>query len=199
MQPDAIAFDAFGTLFDLEALREPLGDDAFEAFVSRLVPWTWHLTASGVWSPLPEIAAHAGGEEAAERLTSLPAFPDVRPGLDALAGRPPLAILSNGTQDGARTLVENAGLAGRFEHILTADQVERYKPAPEVYGMAPRAFQTRADRVLMVSSNEWDIAGASFAGLLTAWLGRGREPSWVLGVEPDLVLDSLTDLAPALA
>jgi 2-haloacid dehalogenase len=197
MQPDAIAFDAFGTLFDLEALRGPLGDDAFEAFVSRLVPWTWHLTASGVWSPLPEIAAHAGGREAAERLTDLPAFPDVRPGLDALAGRR-LAVLSNGTQEGARALVENAGLADRFEHVLTADQVERYKPAPEVYGMAPRAFQTRADRVLMVSSNEWDIAGASFAGLLTAWLGRGREPSWVMGCEPDLVLGSLTELAAAL-
>jgi 2-haloacid dehalogenase len=198
MQPDAIAFDAFGTLFDLEALREPLGDDAFERFASRLVPWTWLVTAAGVFSPLPDIASQAGGKEAAERLTSLPAFPDVPPGLDALAGRYRLAVLSNGTQEGARALVDNAGLADRFEHILTADQVERYKPAPELYGMAPRAFQTRTDRVLMVSSNEWDIAGASFAGLPTAWLGRGREPSWVLGVEADLVVDSLPELAAAL-
>src|SRR3954449_170879 len=105
MQPDAIAFDAFGTLFDLEALREPLGDDAFEQFAARLVPWTWHLTASGVWSTLPEIATHAGGHEAAERLTRLPAFPDVRAGLDALDGRG-LAVLSNGTQDGVRALVD---------------------------------------------------------------------------------------------
>src|SRR3954451_20245784 len=198
MQPDAIAFDAFGTLFDLEALREPLGDELFEDFAKRLVPWTWHATAAGVYSPLPEIARMAGGDEAAERLSALPAFADVRPGLDALGGRRPLAILSNGTQEGARALVANAELSDRFEHILTADQVERFKPAPELYGMAPRAFQTRADRVLMVSSNEWDIAGASFAGLLTAWLGRGREPSWVMGCEPDLVLGSLTDLAAAL-
>src|SRR4051812_25605929 len=198
MQPDAIAFDAFGTLFDLEALREPLGDAAFERFAARLVPWTWLVTAAGVFSPLPEIAARAGGKEAAERLTSLPAFPDVRPGLDALGERRPLAVLSNGTQEGARALVDNAGLTEHFEHVLTADQVERYKPAPEVYGMAARAFQTRADRVLMVSSNEWDIAGASFAGLLTAWLGRGRTPSWVLGVEADLVLGSLPELAAAL-
>ena len=197
MQPDAIAFDAFGTLFDLEHLRGLLGDAGFERFAARLVPWTWHVTAAGVWSPLPEIAAQAGGREAADLLKELPAFPDVRPGLDALAGRR-LAILSNGTQEGARALVENAGFGAMFEHLLTADQVERYKPAPEVYAMAPRAFQTRADRVLMVSSNEWDIAGAAFAGLLTAWLGRGREPSWVLGAEPDLVLGSLTELAPAL-
>jgi 2-haloacid dehalogenase len=204
MQPDAIAFDAFGTLFDLEALREPLGDEAFEAFAARLVPWTWHLTASGTYTPLPEvarIAAQAAGADdpaaVAARLSELPAFPDVRAGLDALPGRR-LAVLSNGTREGAAALVSRAGLAEYFEHLLTADQVERYKPARELYALAPRTFRTRADRVLMVSSNEWDVAGASQAGLLTAWLGRGREPSWVLGIEPDLVLGSLPDLAAAL-
>jgi 2-haloacid dehalogenase len=204
MQPDAIAFDAFGTLFDLEALREPLGDELFEGLASRLVPWTWHLTAAGTYTPLPEVAraaAEAAGAPdplaVAERLRELPAFPDVRPGLDALAGRR-LAVLSNGTREGAAALVSQAGLAEYFEHLLTADQVERYKPARELYALAPRAFRTRADRVLMVSSNEWDVAGASQAGLLTAWLGRGREPSWVLGVEPDLVLGSLTELAAEL-
>jgi FMN phosphatase YigB (HAD superfamily) len=50
--------------------------------------------------------------------------------------------------------------------------------------------------VLLVSSNEWDVTGAASSGLRTAWLGRGRDPSWVLGVEPDLVVDSLADLAP---
>lgn len=197
MQVDAIAFDAFGTLFDLEALRGPLGDEAFERFAGRLVPWTWHATAAGVWSPLPDIARQAGGAEAADGLARLPAFPDVRPGLDALAGRP-LAILSNGTREGATALVRSAGLEDRFEHLLTADQVERYKPSPELYALAPRAFQTRADRVLMVTSNEWDVAGASWAGLRTAWLGRGREPSWVLGAEPDLTLGALPELAAAL-
>jgi FMN phosphatase YigB (HAD superfamily) len=67
-----------------------------------------------------------------------------------------------------------------------------------MYAMAPRAFRTRADRVLLVSSNEWDITGGACAGLRTAWLGRGREPSWVLGVEADIVVHSLPDLAGAL-
>src|SRR5215203_4575679 len=104
MQPDAIAFDAFGTLFDLEALREPLGDEIFEEFVARLVPWTWHVTAAGAFSPLPEIArvaALAAGASETQanalpgRLATLPPFSDVEAGLDALAGRR-LAVLSNG-------------------------------------------------------------------------------------------------------
>jgi 2-haloacid dehalogenase len=196
---DAIAFDAFGTLFDLESLRDPLGDEVFEAFAARLVPWTWHATAAGAFRPLPEIAALAltaagGPEEAAARLTELPPFPDVRQGLEALSGRR-LAVLSNGTQAGIRALVENAGIAERFEHLLAADQARAYKPARELYALAPRAFGVAADRVLLVSSNEWDIAGAAQYGLRTAWLARGREPAWVLGIEPDRLIETLSDLA----
>jgi 2-haloalkanoic acid dehalogenase type II len=178
----------------------------YDGFVARLVPWTWHATAAGTFSPLPEIArvamiaagaAPGEAEGLVARLTGLPAFPDVVPGLDALAGRR-LAVLSNGTGDGVRALVENAGIADRFEHLLCADQAGNYKPSRDLYACAPRAFRTRADRVLLVSGNEWDVTGAAHFGLRTAWLGRGREPSWVLGVEPDLVLDSLPDLAAAL-
>jgi 2-haloacid dehalogenase len=206
MQPDAIAFDAYGTLFDLESLREPMGDEVFDGFVARLVPWTWHVSAAGVFLPLNEIAlaaviaagAPAGEAEAlVAGLGELPPFPDVQPGLRALAGRS-LAVLSNGSGDGIRALVDRAGLGDCFEHLLGANYSDCYKPARDLYALAPRAFRTRADRVLMVSSNEWDIAGAAEFGMLTAWLGRGREPSWVLGVQPDLVLGELTELASRL-
>src|SRR5436305_4627725 len=128
MRADAIAFDAFGTLFDLEALREPFGDEVFERFAARLVPWTWHTTAAGAFRPLPDIAA-AAAEAAgaadpsvvADALERLPLFPDVIPGLDALRGLR-LAILSNGTSDGIRVLAENAALEARFGNLPHASQ-----------------------------------------------------------------------------
>ena len=193
MDADAIVFDAFGTLFDLEALREPLGDDRFETFVARLVPWTWHVTAGGEFEPLPSIAHMAAGIDVADRLQALPAFPDVRDCLDALAGAR-LGVLSNGTGDGIRALVRNAGLEAHFEHLLAADQARAYKPSPALYALAPQAFDLPRERVLLVSSNEWDIAGAKRFGLRTAWLARGKQPSWVLGIEADLVVDSLREL-----
>jgi 2-haloacid dehalogenase len=199
---DGIAFDAFGTLFDLESLREPLGDRGFEQFSARLIPWMWHSSASQRFMPMPELAKlaleAAGADPAlAERLTSLPPFPDVEPGLDALRGTP-LAVLSNGTREGLEELVVNASLGGCFDHLLAADQVERFKPAPEIYALAPRAFHTSADRVLLVSSNEWDVTGAAAAGMRTAWVARGREPDWVLGTDADVVLGDLTELAAAV-
>jgi 2-haloacid dehalogenase len=187
LRPDGIAFDAFGTLFDLGDLRQ--------RFAEWVLPWTWHLSASGDFRPLPEIAAAAGMDP--ERLKSLPAYPGVAEGLDALRGTP-LAVLSNGTRSGVEALVANAGLSDRFDHLLAADQVRRYKPAPEIYALAPRAFGTEPGRVLLVSGNEWDISGAAQFGLRTAWVARGREPDWVFDTRPDLVVQEITDLAGAL-
>jgi 2-haloacid dehalogenase len=185
MEPGGIAFDAFGTLFDLGDLEAP--------FKQKVVPWTWHAAASEEFRPLPEIVRAAGIDP--ERVTSLPAFPDVAEDLDALRGTP-LAVLSNGTLDGITALVENAGLGERFDHLLAADQVSRYKPAPEIYALAASALGGGdPGRVLLVSGNEWDVAGAAQAGLGTAWLARGREPSWLFGIEPDLVVQRIADLA----
>jgi HAD superfamily hydrolase (TIGR01509 family) len=184
MDIDGIAFDAFGTLFDLGELEE--------RFKSVVVPWTWHVTASGRFQPLPKIAEAAGIDP--EPLKSLPAYDGVAEGLNTLRGTP-LAVLSNGTLEGVTALTENAGLRARFQHLLAADQVERYKPAPEIYALAADAFGCEPGRVLLVSGNEWDVTGAARFGLRTAWLARDREPSWVLGVEPDLVVQRIADLA----
>lgn len=203
MELDGIAFDAFGTLFDLNALRPRLGDARFEEFAERLVPSTWHLTAAGRYEDFPEVAklalASAGADEdAAAQLSELPAFADVAEGLRELRNVAPLAVLSNGTSDGVEALVANAGLGDCFEHLLAADRAKRFKPAPEVYALAPEAFGADADRILLVSGNEWDVAGAAWAGLRTGWIARGRSHTPFLGVEPDLVAEDIAELARTL-
>ena len=187
MEVDGIAFDAFGTLFDLGELER--------TFKSTVVPWTWHATASGGFRPLPDIVEAAGIDP--ERVKSLPPYEDVAAGLDALRGTP-LAVLSNGTREGVTALVANAGLADRFDHLLAADQVEVYKPSPALYGLAPLAFGCAPARVMLVSGNEWDIAGAAQAGLRTAWLARGHEPEWMLGIEANHVIQTIPELADLL-
>src|SRR4051812_30253529 len=150
-----IAFDAFGTLFDLEWLREPAGDELYDAFYARLQPWTWLATAAEAYLPLPELAEQAFRSAAEEtgvdvdagalagELTQLPLFPEARAALGLLAEER-LAVLSNGTVDGLERLLSNAGIRDTFEHVLAADSVGRYKPAPEVYALAPRAFAVPA-------------------------------------------------------
>lgn len=211
-----IAFDAFGTLFDIEGLRPrleqklgPRGEAVFSGFSARLAPWMWHATAAGRYRPLPELAAsallaaareedvelsEAGAGELAEGLTELPAFPDAPAALAELAGEVPLAVLSNGTSESVQALVSGAGLAECFDHLLAVEAVGRFKPAPEVYAMAAEAFDARPGNVLLVSSNDWDVAGARQAGLVGAWVSRGRPKVPFLGLEPDLVARDLAEL-----
>lgn len=222
MQLDGIAFDAFGTLFDLNALRTRTrqaasheGDELFAAFTTRLIPWTWHVTASGDYEPLPELAAkavQAAAREAGfklersradwivEGMRELPVFGDVRRGLDRLRELgAPLAVLSNGTADGVRAIVDHNDLGGVFQHQLVADSVGRFKPAREVYALATAAFRAPPERVMLVSGHEWDVAGAGRAGLRTAWLARGERFTPTLDEHPDLQAADLPDLAAQLA
>jgi 2-haloacid dehalogenase len=214
---DGIAFDAFGTLFDLSALRTRTrqaasheGDELFASLKDRLIPWTWHLTASGGYTPFPELASlavQAAGREAGLRLErsrcdwivegmkELPMFDDVKRGLDRLRqARIPLAVLTNGTTEGIEALVAHNGLEGVFDHLLVADSVKRYKPAPEVYGLATAAFGAPADRVMLVTGHEWDVAGAARAGLRTGWLARGERFTPVLGQDADVEAPDLPGL-----
>jgi len=217
-----IAFDAFGTLFDLSALRTRTrqaagheGDELFAAFKERLIPWTWHITASGDYEPFPELAAEAvqaaayeaglrlelaRAEWVVEGLKELPAFDDVRPGLEQLKqARIPLAVLSNGTAEGVDALIEHNDLQGVFDHALVADSVRRFKPAREVYALAVDAFGVPADRVMLVSGHEWDVAGASRAGLRTGWLARGEKFTTVLGERADVEAEDMRELGARLS
>jgi 2-haloacid dehalogenase len=107
-------------------------------------------------------------------------------------------VLSNGTREGLEALVGAAGLGERFDHLLAADHVGRFKPAPDVYALATRAFGAESNGdVLLVSAHEWDAAGARAAGLRTALVAR--EGAGFLGHEPDIVVDTLAALPEALA
>lgn len=214
-----LAFDAFGTLFDLSALRPRVhaaatayGDAVFEGVIARLVPWSWHASVAGQYRPFPEVARAAlraaaqeagatltehGAAEVVRGLETLPLYPDAAQALAELAATP-LAILSNGTAAGLGALVAQAGLAGRFDHLLSVEAVRRFKPAPEAYHLAPAAFGAPAERILLVSGNEWDVAGARQAGLRTAWLARGRRSAPVFGLAAEIVVDDLTALPAAI-
>ena len=176
------------------------------------MPYTWHLTASGRYRPLPEVAAaafiaaareagaevdEAGAHDLASNLAALPPYPEVAESLERLGDRR-LAVLSNGTADGVRALVERAGLGSHFEHLLSVDEVERFKPAPEAYGLAPRAFAAPAAEVVLVSAHEWDLAGAQAAGLKGALVARETAPTSFLGQEAEVVVGDLRELPSAL-
>ncbi len=129
----------------------------------------------------------------------LTAFPDVKPGLEALKQKGVrLAILSNGEPRMLRAAVQSAGIAGLLDAIISAEEVKTFKPAPPVYQLVATHLKVATTNVGFVSSNNWDINGAGAAGLSTFWIQRNAaEPQEELGFPAGRTVRALTAL-PAL-
>ena len=162
-----VAFDSLGTLFDLGDLEERM---------PRVLHHALSLTVAGEWAPLDELAA-ALDPELAEGLSLLDAYDDARPALGWVREAGGDAwVLTNGGRATTEGLLERSGLADVVAEIRSVEEVERYKPHPDVYGLLP------ADATL-VAAHAWDVAGAAHAGLRAVWVDRLEQP-WPLPGKP---------------
>ncbi|CAB3654292.1 (S)-2-haloacid dehalogenase [Paraburkholderia rhynchosiae] len=110
-------------------------------------------------------------------------------------GSPPgLAILSNGNPQMLDVAVKSAGMSGLFDHVLSVDAVRAYKPAPAAYALGTQAFDAQPREIVFVSSNGWDVAGATWFGFTTFWLNRQNAPLEELGVTPHGTGAGMSDL-----
>ncbi len=205
--PSIIVFDVIETLLDLSAL-DPLFEQAFgdgrvrkdwfaqllqNALVSTLLG-QYHAFDKLAKAALEMTAAKNGVTLSAEQRTpildalkAVPAHTDVAPNLERLnAAGLRLAALTNSTARSAKAQLKHAGLSDYFEAILSVDQVERFKPAPEPYRMAAKELGGKASDLRLVTAHAWDIAGAVQAGWATALVKRPGQAVNPLGPKPDI-------------
>ena len=126
------------------------------------------------------------------------AFNDVAPALAALSRRYSLAILSNASPKMLKVAVEFNALQDYFTQIISASEVNIFKPNFRVYQWAAQKLHLEPINVGLVSGNAWDVTGAKAFGLWAAWLNRTGAPWDDLGFEPDATLSSLMELPPLL-
>jgi 2-haloacid dehalogenase len=89
-------------------------------------------------------------------------------------------------------------MAHFFEHIFSVDALQMYKPRPEVYQHAVASLGIPKEAIGFVSSNYWDIAGATSFGFRTYWLNRSATVADELSITPAAVLSNLAELPRAL-
>ena len=122
----------------------------------------------------------------------LSAFPENREVLQALRTRGvSTGILSNGDPDMLGIALRSAGLDGLIDHVISADAVRQYKVAPAVYALGEQATGVPRGRILFVSSNAWDAAGAAWFGFRTLWINRNQLPFEQLDIQPSVTASSL--------
>ena len=135
-----------------------------------------------------------------ESYLSLAAFPDVKPGLEALRKQGvKLAILSNGEPRMLEAAAKSAGIHGLLDKIMSVEEVKIFKVSPRVYNLGPERMNVSNAELGFISANSWDINGAASAGLITFWIQRSAaETPEELGFQADRVVKAITDLAPLL-
>ncbi|MGG1311506.1 HAD-IA family hydrolase [Cohnella laeviribosi] len=118
-------------------------------------------------------------------------FSDVQEGLQNLAGYRK-AILSDGTRKMLLNALENSGFDNDFVSVIRSEDARSYKPSPAVYQLAAEKLNCAKEKILFVSSNAWDIAGAARFGYATCWIQRSPHLE-ELHVLPNYTIKELTN------
>ncbi|GLU31654.1 haloacid dehalogenase type II [Trinickia caryophylli] len=211
-RPRAIVFDAYGTLFDVHAVIAAAeqrftgyGEALSQLWRAKQIEYTqlrtlaapdgshyrpfWDITLDALRHACARLGLpldDATQKRLMDEYACLSAYPDVLPALDQLRTHlgpdVGLGILSNGNPHMLDVAIKSAGMADRFDAVLSVDTVRAYKPSPRAYALGPQAFGCDARAIVFVSSNGWDVAGAGWFGYTTFWLNRAHAPAEELGI-----------------
>lgn len=218
----AVAFDAYGTLFDVYSVGATAdrffpgrGETLAHLWRDKQIEYTrlrtlcdkyvsfWQVTEDALTFACLRLNLTVTPPQRAELLDQyrrLKAYDENSGALKRLnAMGLPLAILSNGDPEMLADAVSAAGLGSHFDHLLSVDSVQRFKTAPEAYQLGPDALGFRPEEILFASSNGWDIAGATWFGYTTFWVNRTAQPMEQLGVRAHAEGRSLDDLVKFVA
>lgn len=217
----AVAFDAFPILDPrpVFALAEELfpgrGKELSQAWQTTQFEYTWLRTIADhyadFWQLTEDALVFAARKlqlalspDKRSRLMraylELKAWPDVPDALKALkASGLRLAFLSNFSQQMLEAGMKNSGLEGVFEHLLSTDAVQRFKPSPRAYQMALDAFGLKRESIVFAAFAGWDAVGAKWFGFPTVWVNRLNLPPEQLSATPDAVCPDLSGLVSFVA
>jgi len=223
---DVLTFDCYGTLIDWESgliagFTDALGqghdpDELLERYArheAEAEAGPYRRYRSILAQSLRAVANELGlavGDEAVERFSGSvaewPPFPDSSGALRRLASRFRLGVLTNCDDD--LFAASNDRLDVSFDWVVTAQQVEAYKPDEANFrALLERlaADGVKRDRVLHVAQSLYhDHVPAQRLGLRTVWIDRrhgrpGTGATPAAEIRPDARFASMAELAAAAA
>ncbi|QWE28702.1 haloacid dehalogenase type II [Polynucleobacter sp. AM-7D1] len=217
-----IAFDAYGTLFDVYSMGE-LAESLFpgngQAFAlmwrdrqieyTRLVTMSdpnpsgskhylpfWELTVRSLHYVCKRMNLNLTSENEKrlmDQYAKLTGFEDSLSVLKTIKGKGmSTAILSNGSREMLATVVKSNGLMSYLDQVITVEDIRLFKTAPQSYELLLKAFPVKKEEVLFVSSNAWDALGAKWFGFDVFWVNRLGHPFEEIGEKPNYEGNSLS-------
>ncbi|SIS45886.1 haloacid dehalogenase type II [Salimicrobium salexigens] len=211
----AFVFDAYGTLFDVHSVKEECnkwfpekGDAISTTWREKQLNYFFLRQLMERYEPFDQItreslkyACKANGaqltEESEQALMeaylNLELFEEVGEILSQLNDKR-LVVFSNGSPGMIDPLVGRSDISGNIDEVLSADGIKQYKPVPAAYYYAQQELELEKEEILFMSSNPWDITGASSYGFHTAWINRKGLQREEFDIQPEVEYDDLKGL-----
>ena len=208
---EAVVFDLDGVLLD----TEEVWDEVREA-ITRERGGRWHERAqadmmgmsSTEWSHyMHERLGLAEAPEELNRLVvermqaryreRLPVIDGAVEAVKRIAARWQLGLASSSNRPLIDAALDGMGVSGLFRATVSSEEVERGKPAPDVYLEAARRLGVEPGNAIAIEDSGNGISSARAAGMSVVAVPNPHfpPPEDVLG-EAELVLESLAELTP---
>jgi 2-haloacid dehalogenase len=209
-------FDAYGTLFDVNAacreLSLDVGDkwqDLANLWRLRQVEYTWLRNSMNEYIDFWEITYGALDyamevldihdkklkEQLLELYLKLEAYPEVKEILQKLKDKNfRTGILSNGSTQMLDSAVKNANIEDLLDVVISVEECKIYKPSSEVYDLVEKKTDIKKDNVTFFSSNAWDMHAAANYGFKTIWVNRFDGVLERLPGKPSAIVKTLNNI-----
>ena len=210
---EAVVFDLDGVILDTEELwdevregfaREHGGrwsDRAQADMMGMSSPeWSRYMhDVVGLAEPPEEINREVVGRMLDRYARQLPLIDGSVAAVERIAERWPLALASSSNRGLIDQALEMSGLAPRFRATVSSEEVERGKPAPDVYLEAARRLNIDPTHCAAIEDSGNGIRSADAAGMLVVAIPNPafRPPDDALALA-EVVLDSIGNLEPAV-
>ena len=206
---EAVVFDLDGVLLD----SEQVWDSAREE-LARERGGRWHENAQrdmmgmsslewsrymhetiGLPEPPEEISAEVVRRLAELYREHLPVLPGAREAVERLAGRWPLGVASSSNRELIDLVLEELAVADLFQATVSSEEVERGKPAPDVYLEAARRLEVDPTRAAAVEDSENGLRAARAAAMRVVAIPNAHFPPGEEALaQADVVVSSLDEL-----
>ncbi len=214
-----IVFDVNETLLDLTTM-EPTFErifgekNAMRLWFANLIMYSAALTVAGCYVPFTDIGAaamkmladtqgikinEADKAELTERFSTMPPYPEVPAALAKLrtAGFRLFTLTDNLLEVQTRQLT-HGGIVQLFERRFSADGVKHHKPSRQAYAYVEQELGVKPSQLCLIACHTWDTLGAVAAGWQGALIKRVGNDVLGVGPQPQIVGDSLDDVADQL-
>lgn len=213
----AIIFDVYGTLFDMDSLKNEMIE--FDEDTATKITKLWqktqlrHMFMRQVmqrYIPFDELTKDSlrhtlnvydiqYNREDINRLFEaffdLNYYKEIPKALANLRDKNiDVGILSNGNDNMLMPLIDNSELGGYIDTLISVNEIKQYKPSAASYALVLEYYHMNREDILFVSSNSWDITGASNFGFDTAWVNRTNKKFDVNGPTPSITVSNVSEM-----